>query len=105
GDGSVEGCGIGRGGNPAGAVEGESTVRISGTSVVSRVGVGILVGSTAAPTLLDCVVSDAGAQGVALVQQAAPQVRRLRVERSAGYGLHVLEDAAGSFADCEVTGS
>jgi SpoVK/Ycf46/Vps4 family AAA+-type ATPase len=101
GQGTVQDCTIRRAGNPAVAIEGGSTVRVLASTVADAAGVGILVGG-ASPSIVDCVVTDPAAQGLALVQGAEPVVQGLRIERPGGYGVHAEDGAAGSIERCEV---
>jgi SpoVK/Ycf46/Vps4 family AAA+-type ATPase len=101
GQGTVQDTTITRAGNPAIAIEGGATIRVLATTVADATGVGILVGG-ANPSIVDCVVTDPGAQGLALVQGAEPTIEGLRIERPGGYGVHAEDGAAGSIQRCEV---
>jgi SpoVK/Ycf46/Vps4 family AAA+-type ATPase len=101
GRGTVQDTTITRAGNPAVAIESGATIRVLASTVADAAGVGILVGG-AAPSIVDCVVTDPGAQGLALVQGAEPTVAGLRIERAGGYGVHAEDGAAGSIERCEV---
>ena len=99
--GSLRQCTVRGVGGPAVAVEGGSAIMLTGTTIADVRGIGVLVAASA-PVLRDCVVEGTDAQGIALVQEATPELSGVRVLDAGGHGLHVLEGSSGRFTDCLV---
>ncbi|MER7246252.1 right-handed parallel beta-helix repeat-containing protein [Kribbella sp. NPDC000426] len=75
-------------------------VRVSGGKAA-----GIVVGSSAAAEIATTTIDDCDGSGLVVWSGAKPSVRALRVSGVAKNGIFLAEKAAGTFADCDVTGT
>ncbi len=75
-------------------------VRVSGSKAA-----GIVVGSGGAAEIAATTIEDCDGSGLVVWAGAAPAVRALRVSGVAKNGIFLAEKAAGTYADCDVTGT
>ncbi|MEU3599333.1 right-handed parallel beta-helix repeat-containing protein [Streptomyces sp. NPDC006798] len=97
--GSVESCDISGTDKPALALEGDSTTRVTRTTV-RDCAVGIHLSSASRPVLEDVTVSGTTGPGIALSDGADPLLRRCSTSRTKGQGLLVTDRSRGTFEDC-----
>ncbi|WP_285680322.1 right-handed parallel beta-helix repeat-containing protein [Actinoplanes sp. NBRC 103695] len=104
GRGTLQRCDISAADGPAVAVEEDSSIRLTGTTVHDTPGSGVVVtGGT--PVLEDCELRSIGGHGIVVSGSARPRVRRTRVRSAGGHGILFVEDGAGDFAECRVEGT
>ncbi|WP_431676431.1 right-handed parallel beta-helix repeat-containing protein [Kitasatospora sp. KL5] len=102
--GTIEGCRISAVDKPGIALEENSSTRVLRTTVEDAP-VGIFLASAARVAVEDCTVIAARGHGVVLAAGTDPHLRRCRVTRAKGNGIHVTARSRGTFEDCEVSGA
>ncbi|MFG1610229.1 right-handed parallel beta-helix repeat-containing protein [Actinoplanes sp. NPDC049265] len=101
GRGTLQRCDISAVDGPAVAVEGDSELRLTGTTVHDTPGAGIVV-TGGAPVLEDCELRAIGGHGIVVSGTARPAVTRTRIRSVGGHGILLVEEAAGEFGECRV---
>ncbi|MGW7682573.1 right-handed parallel beta-helix repeat-containing protein [Kribbella sp. NPDC054772] len=66
---------------------------------------GIVVGTGAAAEVTSSTIEECGGSGLVVWSGARPAVRALRVASVAKNGIYLAEKAAGTYSDCDVTGT
>ena len=101
GRGTLQRCDISAADGPAVAVEEDSAIRLTGTTVHDTPGAGVVVtGGT--PVLEDCELRSIGGHGIVVSGSARPAVTRTRIRQTQGHGILLVEDGAGVFTECRV---
>jgi SpoVK/Ycf46/Vps4 family AAA+-type ATPase len=104
GRGTVEACEISTTDQPGIALEQNSTTRLVGVTVRDTA-VGIFIGSEGQVVVEDSLFSGTDGPGITLTGGTDPVLRRCRVERSGGPGMHISGRSRGTFTECSVIGS
>jgi SpoVK/Ycf46/Vps4 family AAA+-type ATPase len=103
GRGTVEACEISTTDQPGIALEQNCTTRMVGVTVTDTA-VGIFISSEGQVVIEDSLFSGTEGPGITLTGGTDPVLRRCRVERPGGPGMHISGRSRGTFTECSVIG-